>query len=207
MEDVFMKLTMGHLVKGLAGVAVIAAIMLSQSDPAQAILEGSNRDRMEYLDFSENAIKASLYAKTGRATFNRDKRSFVRGIKRHNEPKIYQPDVYTWELAMAEHRKKLQAMNPAPVPTDNVAPVPMTADGIIPGNPAPVAVSPVGVDGLPETPGRTVGHTDFRAAQIKQKIIDHMNSLDARDAANNIPALQPAVYPRGHRGDSYDASY
>ena len=97
---VFMKLNMSHIVKGLAAVAICSVIMLAANDPAQAVLEGSNRDRMEFLDFSESMIKTGLYAKTGKVTFNHDKKKYVRGVKRHNEPKIYQPDVYTWELAM-----------------------------------------------------------------------------------------------------------
>ena len=59
-----MKLNMSHIVKGLAAVAVCSVIMLASKEPAQAVLEGSNRDRMEYLDFSENLIRAGLYAKT-----------------------------------------------------------------------------------------------------------------------------------------------
>ena len=53
-----MKLNMSHIVKGLAAVAVCSVIMLASNEPAQAVLEGSNRDRMEYLDFSESMIKA-----------------------------------------------------------------------------------------------------------------------------------------------------
>ena len=185
---------MGHILKGLAAVAVCSVILLATNEPAQAVLEGSNRDRMEYLDFSENVIRAGLYAKTGKVTFNHDKKKYVRGVKRHNEPKIYQPDVYTWELAMNEHRKKLQAMAPAPDhPIANVSPVPMGQDGILPLNPSPNMVG-----------GRAAN--DYKAEDIKRRIIEHMNSLDQR-YPSNIPALQPAVYPRGRRGDSFDASY
>ena len=186
---------MGHVVKGLAAVAVCSVIMLASNEPAQAVLEGSNRDRMEYLDFSENVIKAGLYAKTGKVTFNHEKKKYVRGVKRHNEPRIYQPDVYTWELAMNEHRKKLQAMAPAQEPpATNVAPVPMGQDGILPLNPSSNVVN-----------GKPAGN-DFKAEDIKRRIIEHMNSLDSR-YPSNIPALQPAVYPRGKRGDSFDASF
>ena len=187
-----MKINMGHVVKGIAAIAVCSVITLSQTDPAQAVLEGSNRERMEFLDFSESIIKNGLYAKTGKDTFNRDKKTYVRGIKRHNEPKIYQPDVYTWELAMAEHRKKISAMLPAPneIPESKVTPIPMIQDSIMPNNP-----------GL----GRT-GY-DPKAEDIKRRIAEQMGSLKGRSAAT-IPALQPAMeYPRGNRGDSCDASF
>ena len=190
-----MKLNMGHVVKALAAVSVCAVIMLVANDPAQAVLEGSNRDRMEFLDFSESIIKSGLYAKTGKVTFNHDKKKYVRGVKRHNEPRIYQPDVYTWELAMNEHRKKMQALAPVPAPPmATVAPVPMAQEPVLPMNPAPNVA-----DGKP-------AGTDFKAEDIKRRIIEHMNSLDDR-YPSNIPALQPAVYPKGRRGDSFDASF
>ena len=164
---------------------------------AQAVLEGTQRDRMEYLDFSEKRIRHGLYARTGKATFNHNKKNFVRGVKRHNEPKIYQPDVYTWELAMSEHRKKMQALAPAPeIPITNIAPSPMTQEAIIPSDPEP-------------QPPVVRSRNDFRAEDIKRRIIEHMNSLDAKYSSNPtmIPALQPAIYPKGKSGDSYDANY
>ena len=185
---------MSYLIKGLAGIAICSAIMIATSEPAQAILEGSNRDRLEYLNYSETMIKDGLYAKTGKATFNRDKKKYVRGIKRHNEPRIYQPDVYTWELAMNEHRKKMQALAPVQdPPVANVAPVPMGQDPILPLDSA---------QNINAQPAKT----DYKAEDIKRRIIEHMNSLDSR-YPSNIPALQPAVYPKGKRGDSFDASF
>ena len=190
----FMKLNMSHIVKGLAAIAVCSVIIVATNDPAQAVLEGTNRDRMEYLDFSESVIKAGLYAKTGKVTFNHDKKKYVRGVKRHNEPRIYQPDVYTWQLAMNEHKKKMQALAPVQAPPTNVTPVPMGQDPILPLDPAPNIVE------------GQAARTDYKAEDIKRRIIEHMNSLDSR-YPSNIPALQPAVYPKGRRGDSFDASF
>ena len=189
-----MKLNMSHIVKGLAAIAVCSVIIVATNDPAQAVLEGTNRDRMEYLDFSESVIKAGLYAKTGKVTFNHDKKKYVRGVKRHNEPRIYQPDVYTWQLAMNEHKKKMQALAPVQAPPTNVTPVPMGQDPILPLDPAPNIVE------------GQAARTDYKAEDIKRRIIEHMNSLDSR-YPSNIPALQPAVYPKGRRGDSFDASF
>ena len=192
-----MKLNMSHIIKGLAVLGIGSVVVLLSMEPAQAILEGSNRDRMEYLDFSEKIIKNGLYAKTGKVTFNHNKKKFVRGVKRHNEPKIYQPDVYTWELAMTEHRRKMQAMAPTPeVPVTNIAPTPMVEESILPADPVPPA--PV-----------ARRRSDCRAEDIKRRIVEHMNSLDEKYPSNPsmIPALQPAVYPRGNSGDSYDAHF
>ncbi len=101
----------GKRLLGVASISILFLLVFS-SMPAEAILEGSNRDRMEFLDFSERMIKNGLYANSGRNTFSQTKRKYVRGVKRHNEPHIYEPDVYTWELAMEKHRKKLEAMAP-----------------------------------------------------------------------------------------------
>lgn len=183
-----MKLNMGHVIKGLAGLAVCSVIVLLSMDPAQAVLEGTNRERLEYLNYSEVLIKDGLYAKKGKVTFNNSKKRYVRGVKRHNEPRIYQPDVYTWELAMNEHKNKLQSLAPVTdMPFPGIAPVPMDQEAILPSNPYK-------------------GGRECKAKDIKRRIVDHMNYLDAKYPPN-IPALQPAVYPRGCSGDSCDASY
>jgi hypothetical protein len=190
---------------------------------------------MEFLDFSENMIRDGLYAKQGRAVFNRDKKRFVRGIKENNAPHIYEPDVYTWELAMADHRKKLAAMAPPPEPTvPLVTPVPMNPDGVLPADPQPLSLTPMGPQAVYETtaplpadaqsrmnnlvyrararglhPGR-----ELRAEELKQKLIDHINSSSATTGAAQynspaIPALLPALpdLPKGSRGDSCDAGF
>ncbi len=180
-----MKLKMSHIIPGLAGVAAICSvIMLCQKDPAEAVLEGSNRDRMEFLNFSETIIKDGLGAKTGKATFNREQKKYVRGIRRHNEPRIYQPDVYTWELALQEHRKKISGLQEVQeaVKSGNIPPVPMETEGILPTNPE--------ANVIPQPPAEN-------ACTVVSEIPD-------------IPALQPAAAycpPKGHRGDSYDASF
>lgn len=186
-----MKLKMSHIVPGLAGIAAVCAvIMLCQHDPAEAVLEGSNRNRMEFLNYSEHMIKSGLYAKTGKDTFNRDRKRFVRGIKRHNEPRIYQPDVYTWELALQEHRKKISGLKDVQeaVKTGNITPVPMEGEGIVPAN--------IDANVVPVPPAE--------AAPI-------MSACPAAcEALPNIPALEPAACycpPVGTRGDSYDASF
>ncbi len=185
-----MKLNMSHVIKGLAGLAVCSVILLLSMDPAQAVLEGTNRERLEYLNYSEVLIKDGLYARKGKVTFNNSKKRYVRGVKRHNEPRVYQPDVYTWELAMNEHRNKLQSLAPVTdMPFPGIAPVPMNQDGILPSNPSPYMAKKNG-----------------KASDIKRRIVEHMNYLDAKYPPN-IPALQPAVYPAGCRGDSCDASY
>ncbi len=174
-----MKLNMSHVLKGLAGLGICTVIVLLSMDQAQAVLEGSNRNRLEYLNYSENIIRDAFCAKKGRATFSKSKRRFVRGVKRHNEPRIYQPDVYTWELAMNEHRRKLQTLAPVTdMPIPGVAPVPMDSEAIPPSNPSDNFV--------------TARRDNYKASDIKRRIIEHMNSLDSK-YPSNIPALQPAA--------------
>lgn len=210
-----MKLTQVALALGLGFIAI---------QPAHAVLEGTMRDRMEMLDFSEGLIKQGLYPKTTHDVFSKSKRAFVHGVKQHNNPRIYEPDVYTWELAMAEHRKKLAIKYPAPVPfVPTMAPVPMAPPPILPSSPMAVQLTPTGSYNVTEFPvalppnsairmnnmvyrARLRGiypNDQLRGAQIKQRLIDHMNSLDNR---GGIPALMPAM-PRGRSGDSYDSNY
>lgn len=96
---------------GLAGFVLLFGLIFCAL-PAEAILEGSNRERMEFLDFSEKMIRDGLYANPGKSTFSQERRSYLRGVRRHNEPHIYEPDVYTWHLAMEAHKKKLASMAP-----------------------------------------------------------------------------------------------
>lgn len=225
-----MRSVVGNLIKGAALAAVFGITFFSQ--PAEAVLEGSNREQLEYLDFSETMIRDGLYAKTGKAVFNRSQKKFVRGIKESNAPHIYEPDVYTWELAMAEHRKRLASMAPPPVPPDGlITPVPMTPGGMLPTSPQPLMLTPTGPQSVYETSmpmpadaqarmnnmvyrarARGIHPTrELRAEQLKQKLIDHMNSSSggAQYGSPSIPALLPALpdLPRGTRGDSYDGEF
>lgn len=221
------------LIKLCKGAALVAALTAFSNQPAQAVLEGPNRERMEYLDFSEKTIRSGLYATQGNQTFNRSKRRFVHGIRPSNEPHIYQPDVYTWELAMAEHRKKLARMAPPPMPAPAVVtPMPMAPGGIMPTAPQPLYLTPTGPTSVYETPGplppnagqmmnnmvyraRARGmHPDrpLRAEEIKQKLVNHLNSMGGGQPGYGspaIPALLPALpdLPKGSRGDSFDGGY
>ncbi|OGK11026.1 MAG: hypothetical protein A2W80_12600 [Candidatus Riflebacteria bacterium GWC2_50_8] len=226
-------LTVKNIVKGIA---LAGLFSLTTGLPAHAILEGSNRDRFEYLDFSENMIRDSLYAKSGRAVFNQDQNRFVRGIKESNAPRIYEPDVYTWELAMAEHRKRLaQLAPPQQPPIPMVSPVPMSGPGMLPANPMPLQLTPIGPQAVYESTGMLPADaqermndmvyrararglhsgSELRANEIKQRLVDHMNSMgggqgsSAQYGSPAIPALLPALpdLPKGSRGDSYDSGF
>ncbi len=224
-----MRASVSNIIKGAAIFAVLGALTWQ---PAFAVLEGSNREQMEYLDFSETMIRNGLYAKTGKAVFNRDKKGLVRGINESNAPHIYEPDVYTWELAMAEHRKKLAAMAPPqepPVPL--VTPMPMSPGGILPTNPQPLQLTPMGPQSVYETTGPLPADSqarmnnmvyrarargidpsrELRAEELKQKLIDHMNSTGTGGQYGSpaIPALLPALpdLPKGTGGDSCDNSF
>jgi len=231
-----MRSVVGNLIKGAALAAVLGITFFNQ--PVEAVLEGSNRERLEYLDFSETMIREGFYAKPGKAVFNRSQRKFVRGINENNAPRIYEPDVYTWELAMADHRKKIASMAPPALPPDGlVTPVPMSAGGILPTSPQPLILTPTGPQSVYESTmplpadaqqrmnnmiyrarARGIQPTrELRAEQLKQKLIDHMNSSSggAQYGSPSIPALLPALpdlprdkrLPRGTRGDSFDGEF
>lgn len=228
-----MRITVKSLVKGLTA-AAFCAVLFGQPQPAQAVLEGSNRDQMEFLDFSETMIRNGLYAQTGKAVFDRDKKAFVRGIKQHNSPRIYEPDVYTWELAMAEHRKKLAALAPPEQPPVGlVTPMPMAPGSVLPSDPTPLHLTPVGPQAVIEGTGALPADSqekmnqmvyrararglhagsDLRAEEIKQRLINHMNSIGSgagtQPGTPSIPALMPALpdLPSGTRGDSCDTNF
>lgn len=218
-------------IKNLAkGIAIAGLFSVTAWLPAHAILEGPNRDRFEHLDFSENIIRDSLYARTGQAVFNHDQKCFVRGIKESNAPHIYQPDVYTWELAMAEHRKKLaQLAPPQEPPIPMVSPVPMSGPGMLPTSPMPLQLTPIGPQAAYESAGmlpedaqermndmiyraRARGlhpGSELRANEIKQRLVDHINSMGGSGGSPAIPALLPALpdLPKGRQGDSYDSGF
>lgn len=99
-----------------ASLALVAMTILLIPQSADAVIEGSNRERMEYLDYGETLIRDALYAKKGNQTFSKDQKKYIRGITNHNEPHIYEPDRYTWELSMQEHKKRLQDMAPPELP-------------------------------------------------------------------------------------------
>ena len=226
-----MALRFNNIVKGIS-FAMLLGIWLGQ--PAEAVLEGTQRQQFEQLDFSENMIRNGLYGKTGREVFNRDKKAFVRGCKVHNAPQIYEPDVYTWELAMAEHRKKLAMLAPPEQPpVGMVSPVPMSPDSLLPSSPTPLKLFPTGPQSAVEKtfqPSESIQNSmnellyrarakglhpgsELRAANIRQKLVEHINSLSAGESYQpgnpSIPALLPALpdLPGGTRGDSYDGNY
>jgi hypothetical protein len=193
--------------------------------PVVAEIEGPMREQMEFLDFSETMIRDSLYAKSHHDVFNKSKRAFVHGITEHNAVPIYEPDVYTWELAMAEHRRNLNQLAPPEQPSFSpVTPTPMLPPPILPAEPNPVQLSPIGpqavieeVTPLPGDAQQKMNRMAYRARQrglypgrelraeeIKQKLINHMNSLG--EQSSSIPALMPAL-PPGTRGDSYDTEF
>jgi hypothetical protein len=217
----FMPVNLKKILKGVGFMTCLGLIILQ---PVSAEIEGPMREQMEYLDFSENIIRAGLYAKQGHDVFNKRKRTFIHGITEHNAPRIYEPDVYTWELAMAEHRRKLDQLAPSEAPPFSpVTPSPMLPPPILPESPRPLQLTPAGPDTVYERVApmpadsnermnrmvyraRQRGlhpNRELRAEEIKQKLVDHMNSLGQE---SSIPALMPAL-PPGTRGDSCDAHF
>lgn len=201
--------------------------------PATAVTESPMRKVLESNQFSEFLIKSSVYPKSSRDVFHKDTRKWEHGIPRVTRPTIYEPDVYTWELAMAAHRRQLAAMVPPPSPMPlPVMPAQMAPPMMIPPAPGQVQLTPLGPDGgYRELPANADMRMDallsraqqggmgpggqLRAESIKQRLIDHMNALSAPTTpamggpgagGPSVPVL-PQNLPRGKGADSYDQSY
>ncbi|MBP7633841.1 hypothetical protein KBA41_06700 [Candidatus Ozemobacteraceae bacterium] len=202
--------------------------------PARAVTDGSTRQVFEKREFSEFLIRSSIYPKSRHDVFVKEKRKKVPGVNVQQQL-IYEPDVYTWELAMAAHRKQM-AENPPVVAVpaaDVIAPVPMLPGAMPPAGPGQVQLTPLGDGGfaaakpLPADADAKMDRilqraqnsglspdSELRASQIKQRILDHMNSLNAPaptapampSNAPNVPIL-PGPLPGGTPADSFDRTY
>lgn len=214
-------------IKAMALATVISAALAPATVNAE--LAGSTRSQMEQLDMSEHLIRNTLYAPKGRQVFDRKNRRFVRGVKLHNAPLIYEPDVYTWELAMAEHRQERARLTPDPQPSPmGVTPAPMTPAQLLPATPQPLHITPLAPQTVQEylpqdaqekmnqmvyrARARSIDpNQPLRASELRQKLVDHMNRPAAQPRSSlQIPALMPALppaLPPGRRSDSFDSSY
>lgn len=222
----------------LAMLAVIGTGMWLTA-PATAVTDGPMRQFLEKAHFSELLIRAALYPKTTKDVYVPEKRQFTHGLPRTNLPFIYEPDVLTWELAMAHHRKTVFDVPPTmdpPLP-ELVAPMPMSPGQILPEAPGQVMLTPLGDQSYAARPlppnaeetmnrmlerarlqGMTV-QTPLQGQGLRQRLTDHMNSLNTLPAeapptpaapAVGLPPMaptRPAKMPRGKAGDSFDRNY
>lgn len=218
---------------------VIPAALLSlpfcilwATGPARAVTDGPTRLFLEQRHFSEHLIKSSIYPKSRHDVYVKEKRKAVQGVNVQQQL-IYEPDVYTWELAMAHHRQQMAERPPlVAVPAaDVIAPVPMFPGAMPPSSPDQVQLTPLGDGGIAAArplPGDADAKMErmllraqssglnpdsqLRANQIKQQILEHMNSLNTPQptpfSANtpNVPIL-PGPLPGGTPADSYDRTY
>jgi len=202
--------------------------------PARAITDGPTRQVLEKEFFSEHLIKSSIYPKSRHDVYVPEKRKAVHGMSLQQQL-VYEPDVYTWELAMATHRKQM-AENPPQVAVpspDVIAPFPMAPGAMPPASPDRVQLTPLGDGGiaaykplpgdadakmerlLTRAQGAGLGpDSQLKADQIKQRLLDHMNSLNtpapsAAPFSGNAPAVPvlPGPMPGGTAADSFDRTY
>lgn len=210
---------------GTLGVLVLTVFWLS--DPATGGTDGQMRRLLEARYFSERMIKAAIYPKTSKDVYHKTKREFVHGLPRVTKDFIYEPDVYTWELAIQQHRREIDTLQPpAPPPPGTVQPVPMEPSEIAPVAPNQVYLTPLGdgqlVQQLPSDADVRMQHMldraraagvrpdgVLRAQSIKQRLLDRMQgqggaSQGSYQAPPNLPVLS---IPQGKRGDSFDSQY
>lgn len=205
-------------------ILLLAGLWLAPRGDLPAETDGNMRQNLEKLDFSERMITGGIYAKSRHDVFQKERRKYVHGVQRTNLPFIYEPDVYTWELAMAAHNQALfnepQLMGAIP---GLIAPVPMDGPAMYPGDPGQVQLTPLGpqtylpTQALPGNADEIMQRLQYRASgaglapsaplradTIKQRLLQHMNSLG--QAQPLVPVL-PQGYPRGRAGDSCDSSF
>ncbi len=232
-ESLFVHTEVEMRLKFVVPVAVLSLpfCILWATAPARAVTDGTTRQVLEKREFSEFLIRSSIYPKSRHDVFVKEKRKKVPGVSVQQQL-IYEPDVYTWELAMAAHRKQM-AENPPVVAVpaaDVIAPVPMLPGAMPPAGPGQVQLTPLGDGGfaaakpLPADADAKMDRilqraqnsglspdSELRASQIKQRILDHMNSLNA--PAPTMPSNAPAVpilpgpLPGGTPADSFDRTY
>jgi len=207
----------------IAGLTVLTILWVS--NPVTALTDGPVRKSLEDNSFGERLIKASIYPVSTHDVYHKEKREFIHGIKRVNKEIIYEPDVYTWELAMAAHQARIAELNPVPLPPAGVVqPIPMEPYGVFPSSPDQIQLTPLGTVQpnwqmpaeadrkmqalLARARGANINQGgQLQAQYIKQRIQDHMGTLNNQGYAGPNPPLLPQYAPRGKAGDSYDNQY
>lgn len=205
----------------IAGVLIIGFLILTALwiiAPVTAVTDGPLRRSLEDNRFGEDLIRLGIYAKSGHDVYNTRKRELEHGLPRLTKDFIYEPDVYTWELAIREHRNQIDALHPPPPPPPGtIHPVPMAPLDIPPNSPGEVTLVPMGggqiYRQLPTDAdqrmatmlerARAAGlqpNYQLKAESIKQRLLNHIQDVDS--GQNPYP-----IIPRGRRGDSFDSKY
>jgi len=202
--------------------------------PSKAVTDGPTRQTLEANLFSELLIKSAIYPKSSHDVYSTEKRRYVHGLPNINKKLIYEPDVYTWEVAMAAHRKQVFD-HPTTMdnPPESISPVPMTPGAIMPILPEQVQLTPLGPDTMTVKPVPADAHekmqrllqraqamglnpqNQLQTDSIKQRLINHMNSLNTQQTPTpeTIPGMispmqgLPQNMPAGRAADSYDQNY
>lgn len=186
------------------------------------LFEGTIREQMERLDFSDKLIDASLRLNNGSKLYNSTANKYVRGIRAGDDRVIHEPDSFTWELTLTEHRNEVSKdIADAKNYYEQLHPMVFAQPSLLPENPYPLVVSPVNHNTIVEVSRvdvqRRMGqlierahirglgaHQELRARQMRQELnynIYRQNHgyLDpvfpACPSSTNIPALLPAAPP------------
>lgn len=207
------------------GVLLVTVFWLNE--PVTGVTDGHMRRVLEASHFGERIIQATIYPKSSHDVYQKQKRQFVHGLPRVTQEYIYEPDVYTWELAIKKHRREIDTLQPpAPPPPGTVQPVPMAPTEIAPVAPNQVYLTPLGdgqiIQQVPSDADVRMQHlldraraagmkpdSTLKAQSIKQRLLDHMQGTGS-DPANQYqapPNLPVLSLPQGKRGDSFDSGY
>jgi len=207
-------------------VSLFVIPILWLADPVTAVTDTPMRKNLEFHGFNERLIRCTLYPKSTHDVYQPEKREYINGLRRITKDLIYEPDKYTWELAMAAHRRQIAELTSLPLPPPGaVQPVPMEPYAPIPTPPGQIQLTPLGTpqpnwELPPEADqkmqnllsrARSIGvgpGGQLRGASIKQRLLEHLDSLNQSGPnptfGPNPPVLPP---PRGKAGDSYDRGF
>lgn len=212
--------------------SLLAFTVVFHASDLEAVTDGDQRLWIESLDFSEPIIKAAIYARSRHDVFHKSKRRSTFGIPRVTNPLIYEPDVYTWKLAMAEHHRQMAARLPKIEPLQApMIPDPMAPPAMMPMYSTEINLSPLGdyarpyarplPDNAAETMARMLNrasgaglnaNTPLKAESFKQRFIEYRNNLTPEEPSNQslrqlpVPVL-PENLPAGRSAFSFDRNY
>lgn len=212
---------------------VLLALLCLTGTAVMAVTDGEQRRNLEAMEFGEEIIIRALHATPGKQVFSREKRKFVRGLPRVTLPLIYEPDVYTWELATSELKPRVRQRPPGPEPLAGfVAPVTMHPPLLSPRPPGQVQLTPLSpysneTMALPnDAAGRmnqmlhraeNAGFTrddPLRGDAMRQRLVDHVNRPGVAPVPPGYtrggfptPPPFPKNLPTGRATYSYDGDY
>lgn len=153
---------------------------------AKAELKGSTREVLEKVNFSNKSIDTLMKARSHKNYFNPLVGEYVNGVNSGNQPVVYEPDAYKWNMKTRAHEYDLRMQVPE-LPPGYVYPTIMTPPIMLPDNPWPVAAMPAAYHTVYDTfetyPGTNISKLLDKSARKGYYRQEDLRSYECR---NNI---------------------